>query len=81
MDPTSFRHGTIEIVEAKYSRDVAGLFSLTYRTDLKTLLIEPQSREFRWGTGDRMQVILHAPIRYSDGRVLNENYQWTFDSP
>jgi len=81
MDPSSFGPGTIEIVEAKYSRDVAGLFSLTYRIDLKTLLIEPQSREFRWGTGDRMQVILHAPIRYADGRVLNENYDWTFDVP
>jgi hypothetical protein len=81
MDPSSFGPGTMEIVEAKYSRDVAGLFSLSYRTDLKTLLIEPQSREFRWGTGDRMEVILHPPIRYSDGRVLIENYEWTFDSP
>jgi hypothetical protein len=81
MDPSSFGPGTIEIVEAKYSRDVAGLFSLTYHTDLKTLLIEPQSREFRWGTGDRMEVILHPPIRYSEGRVITENYKWTFDSP
>jgi len=81
MDPSSFGPGTIEIVEAKYSRDLVGLFSLTYRTDLKALLIEPQSKEFRWGTGDQMDVILHAQIRYSDGRALLENYEWTFDVP
>jgi hypothetical protein len=38
-------------------------------------------KEFRWGAGDRVEVTLHLPIRCGDGRVLIENYEWTFDAP
>ena len=80
MDPSSFGHGTIEIVEAKYSRDVAGLFSVTYRTDLRPFSSSLRAGSFVGGPAIGCRSSSTRRFAMPTG-VLNDYYEWTFDVP
>ena len=81
MSPATLDSGPIAITDTKYSRNLVDLFSFAYAPESRTLLMRPRESEFRWGTGDQVEVLVTPGVHFADGRSVGQAYAWSFKVP
>lgn len=78
MDEKTLTPSNIIIQDAKYSRNLSGLFDFVYDPDKKLLDIRFKIPGNSYGTGNDILVYLKRNIRTKSGEPLGRDYYFTF---
>jgi hypothetical protein len=78
MNPDSLNKGTVTIKEIKHSSDLICLYQFRYDHKARTLIMQPKSSYFNFGTGNTIFVTISGGIQNQAGKQMGTDFTWSF---
>ena len=80
MDESTLNASNVIIQEGKYSRNISNLFDYLYDEKNRKLNIQFKLHGNSYGTGDSIVVYLKKSIKTKNGKPMDEDYYFSFNT-